>query len=352
MTRMMDAPDIAPDAEDLGAVVAEQAARLFERRVDRDTLAAADRGEWQAELWTAVEEAGLPLALLDEDAGGVGLPPVAAFGLIRLAARHAAPVPLGETMVAAALWGAPLEGPATLAPGTAPDGHGRLARLAFGRDAAQALIHAGGSRAALVPLAGRALVHDRSLANEPRDALELSGLPADAIREVPGLGPDGLAPHGALIRAAQMSGAMDRALEMAVAYANEREQFGRPIAKFQAIQQMLAEAAGHVAAASAIVDMAAEAWGTEDFDFAAGLAKSRTGEAAGRVSAIVHQVHAAMGFTQEHGLHFLTRRLWSWREEFGAESWWEERIGRRICAAGGEALWPAIVDVTAAGARA
>lgn len=351
MTRMMDASHPS-EADGMSALVAEQAERLFDRLATREVLAAADRGEWQGDLWTAVEEAGLPLALLSEEAGGVGLDPVGAIGLVRLAARHAAPVPLGETMIAAALWGEALEGPATLAAASAPDGHGRLTRLAFGRNAGHALVHVGGDRLALVPLAGASLTHDRSLANEPRDGLELSGLPADAIREVPGIGEDGLAPHGALIRAAQMSGAMERALDMSVAYANDRVQFGRPIAKFQAIQQMLAEAAGHVAAASAIVDMAAEAWGTPDLAFAAGLAKSRAGEAAGRVAAIAHQVHAAMGFTHEHSLHFLTRRMWSWREEFGAETWWEERIGRQVCAAGGEALWPAIVDITAAGARA
>jgi acyl-CoA dehydrogenase len=49
-----------------------------------------------------------------------------------------------------------------------------------------------------------------------------------------------------------------------------------------------------------------------------------------------------MGFTQEHPLHFATRRLWSWRDEFGAEAFWQARIGRLVCAQGGEALWPTI----------
>ena len=44
------------------------------------------------------------------------------------------------------------------------------------------------------------------------------------------------------------------------------------------------------------------------------------GEAAGIGAAIAHQMHGAIGFTQEHQLHYLTRRLWSWRDEFGNEA--------------------------------
>src|SRR5207248_4651288 len=58
----------------------------------------------------------------------------------------------------------------------------------------------------------------------------------------------------------------------------------------------------------------------------------------------IYQVHGAMGFTQEHPLHFATRRLWAWRDEWGAESYWQERIGRMICAAGGEGFWPLLAD--------
>ena len=50
-----------------------------------------------------------------------------------------------------------------------------------------------------------------------------------------------------------------------------------------------------------------------------------------------------MGFTQEHPLHFATRRLWSWRDEFGHEAFWQERIGRLACADGGDALWRRLV---------
>ena len=60
--------------------------------------------------------------------------------------------------------------------------------------------------------------------------------------------------RGALARAMMMAGAMERALDTAVTYAGERKQFGRPIAKFQAVQQKLAVMAGQVAAAGAAAD--------------------------------------------------------------------------------------------------
>ena len=338
----MNKPMSAPD--DLSAILFEQTERLLTQHVTKAALQGADRGEWQAPLWAALEEAGLPLALLPEAQGGVGLAPTEALGLARLAARHAAPVPLGETMIAAALWGEPLEGPATLAAPSLPDARGEAPRTPFARNCPKALVHFGGARVALVETAGRISAQGANLANEPRDTLVLDG--AGEVREVTWLDADGLAPVGALLRALQMAGAMEGALQMALTHAMEREQFGRPLSKFQAIQQMLADAAGHVAAASAIADNAAEAWGTPELPLAAALAKSRAGEAAGRVAEIVHQVHAAMGFTQEHPLHFLTRRLWSWREEFGSEIHWEERVGRQVCAGGGEALWPLLVRVT------
>jgi hypothetical protein len=50
-------------------------------------------------------------------------------------------------------------------------------------------------------------------------------------------------------------------------------------------------------------------------------------------------VHGAIGFTYEHSLHFLTRRLWSWRAEFGGESRWAIALGRQVVARGAGALW-------------
>jgi alkylation response protein AidB-like acyl-CoA dehydrogenase len=78
-----------------------------------------------------------------------------------------------------------------------------------------------------------------------------------------------------------------------------------------------------VAAARAAADAAAE--DPEIWKIAA--AKVRCGEAAGRGAEIAHQVHGAIGFTDEHVLHHFTLRLWSWRDEFGTEEEWASVLG-------------------------
>ena len=132
---------------------------------------------------------------------------------------------------------------------------------------------------------------------------------------------------------------------MTTQYALDRTQFGRPIGKFQAVQQNLAVLAGQTAAAGAAADMAAEAVGDSIRLLPIAAAKSRCGEAAGIGAAIAHQVHGAIGFTREHSLHFLTKRLWSWRDEFGNETAWNRLIGRHMAKAGPARYW---AEITAA----
>ena len=104
---------------------------------------------------------------------------------------------------------------------------------------------------------------------------------------------------------------------------------------------MLAQLAEQVAAADvAVAAAAAQLARGGDLLAAAAIAKIRAGEAAGKASEIAHQVHGAIGFTYEHRLHHLTRRLWSWRDEFGIESDWSVELGRLVADKGREALWP------------
>lgn len=95
-----------------------------------------------------------------------------------------------------------------------------------------------------------------------------------------------------------------------------------------------AEAATRIAAAT---DFAAD-----DAGFAVAVAKARAGEAAGLVARIAHQVHGAIGFTQEHSLRLVTTRLWAWRDEDGDEAYWNAEVARRALAAGPDGLWPLI----------
>jgi alkylation response protein AidB-like acyl-CoA dehydrogenase len=132
---------------------------------------------------------------------------------------------------------------------------------------------------------------------------------------------------------------------MTVQYAQDRVQFGRPIARFQAIQHNLAVLASQAAAAGAAADVAAEAVADGVRIPAIAAAKTRAGEAAGIGAAIAHQVHGAIGFTYEHRLHFFTKRLWAWRDEYGSEAEWSSRLGQHMAVAGADRLWAEITAI-------
>jgi hypothetical protein len=321
-------------------ILYDSALRLFGDHVTPKVLEAAEAGEWPAALWRAVEEAGY-LDVLSEGPETM----IEAVAILRAAGHHAAPIPLPETMLARWLCAAcgieAPAGPLSIALAE-PDDPGRYAPVPWGRVAEAVAVVSGSS----LRLAGRGDIHlepGASLASEPRDKLTA----IDGGRSVPlpnTVSSDLVRGVGALLRAAQMAGAMEAALDLATTYANDRVQFGRPIGKFQAIQQQLALLAEEAAASLVAVESAAicVAEGRPSAEFALAAAKIRVGEAAGAVAEIAHQVHGAIGFTEEHSLHYLTRRLWSWRDEFGDEAWWAALLGRRIAASGGTGLWPLI----------
>jgi acyl-CoA dehydrogenase len=76
------------------------------------------------------------------------------------------------------------------------------------------------------------------------------------------------------------------------------------------------------------------------FDVAA--AKAAASEAATIAARASHQAHGAIGMTKEYELGQLTRRLWSWRDEFGSERYWSRELGRQLAEAGADELWPRI----------
>ena len=328
--------------------------RVFEEHCGKAVRESTEAGDWPAGLWGALEEVGLARAALPESAGGSGLTFDDAMLALRRCAYHAAPVPLAETMLAGRLLVAAglvvPEGAMTVAPGRVGEGlkiaggkiSGAVERMPWGNQCTHAVVaaeHEGTEMIALVPTAGAAGAVEKNLAGEPRVRMQFSSVAPVAMAPLANAS-SRLATEGALYRSVQMAGALERTLEYALLYANERVQFGRPIGKFQAIQHLLAVLAGQVAASSAAADAAVEASGNMADEFMVAVAKARIGEAAGKSAEIAHQVHGAMGYTREHNLHYVTRRLWSWRDEFGNETYWQTRLGRMVAAKGADALWP------------
>lgn len=340
---------------ELQTILSDTANRLLADRVTRKVLEAAEAGEWQRGLWQALEENGLPRVLVPESDGGAGGGWAEASIVLKAAGRHAAPVPLGETILAGWLLakaGIEMpEGPVTLISSGAMIEKGKITGKApgvpYARHAGHGVVlhakpDAQSTKIALVELKGAAIEEDVNLARQPRDTVTFSGEEAAESGEIPGLVDVKL--WGALLRACEMSGALSSLLEQTVQYAGERKQFGKPIGKFQAIQQQLAVLSTHVAAANvaaAHACAAADKYGEKgSARFEIAVAKIRADEAANLATGIAHQVHGAIGFTYEHSLHFATRRLWSWRAEFGSGRDWAKELGHAAIERGGEALWP------------
>jgi hypothetical protein len=146
----------------------------------------------------------------------------------------------------------------------------------------------------------------------------------------------------ALARAGQMAGAISAALTLSVEYTRQRQQFGKPLAAFQAIQQQLAVLAEEAAASRAAAAAAAHAADRGEAIFEIASAKLRCNIAAGQAASIAHQVHGAIGFTMEYDLQKFTRPLWMWRSEYGNDRHWSDVIGKMASARGADGFWPAL----------
>jgi alkylation response protein AidB-like acyl-CoA dehydrogenase len=110
--------------------------------------------------------------------------------------------------------------------------------------------------------------------------------------------------------AAELTGVAQRAMEMAVEYAKEREQFGRPIGAYQAVSHRCAQMFLDTEEARSLTYYAAWAADAEpeSLALAAAMAKARASDAAWGVTASALQVLGGIGFTWEHDLHFLLKR--------------------------------------------
>jgi acyl-CoA dehydrogenase len=318
------------------SMLSETADRLFANL-------AARREEGFAALWPAVEEVGFPLLLVPEAEGGFGGDWQDAFAVARLAGFHALPLPVADAILGAAVaadagWPTP-EGLAVHASGCegkVSNGRftGRLTGVPFGRHAATIFATLNGKLLRLTP--ANATPRENTAA-EPRDVLDYADAPVEEAAASLAL------EYAALLRTAQIAGALDAALGMSIAHVNDRVQFGKPIAKFQAVQQSLAVFAEEAAAVNCAGQAAARAADRGDAGFEIAAAKLRANMASGIGAATAHQVHGAIGFTQECGLHHFTRRLAAWRTEAGGDRFWAQRLGEQVCARGAENFWPDLV---------
>jgi acyl-CoA dehydrogenase len=300
-------------------------------------LPGRDRRASTTAAWDACEQAGFADALVPEAAGGAGLALPEAWPLAHLAGYYAQPFPFAETLLARAWLHA--------AGHTVPAGPIGLAP--FGAHRQGDSLHAGAvpdahsceyvllQSAEGVWLGARADAHLGVASFAGGAQADMRWALADLQRVQPARhqGADvALSTLAAAATTALMAGAMQRVLDFALAHANQREQFGRPIAKFQAIQQQMSVAAEQVWAARIAGQLAFQACGWAPDALRAAAGKAQTSAAAATVADIAHAVLGAMGITEEYDLGLYSGRLRGWRMAHGTESYWSAQVGQAALA--------------------
>ncbi|MBL3668080.1 hypothetical protein JL475_19200 [Streptomyces sp. M2CJ-2] len=324
----------------------------------RSATVPAARSDLDRALWERLDRLGFTLLSTGEEHGGSGGTLLDSTALLGLAAGAGAAVPLAEHDLLAAwlLAEAGLPAPAGIRTAAHPDADGLALSVPWaGRtDGVVALWHDPSDRVwRVADLAGE------DLAVTARD--DLSGLPRAhvrfplrALRAGAVVDPEVAERYtlrGSLARCAQMTGAMEAALDLVVAYANERVQFGRPVGRFQAVQHLVVGIAAEVSLARAATNAAAQSvmvrgWDDEHTRFLVAVARSGVGHASSLVVRSAHQVLGAIGTTAEHPLHRLTKPVLAWRADFGSMREWDVRLTESAVRAGSAGLWERVAPLS------
>ncbi|MEP2101618.1 MAG: acyl-CoA dehydrogenase family protein [Parasphingorhabdus sp.] len=327
-------------------MVAETAAKIYTDLCGREVPHEAEAGMYPKGLWDALAENGLPLAWVSEDNGGFGADYDEVFGAIWVSAEAASPVPFAETLIAN--WLLDRAGIAI------PDGatsfallDGKTAGVPFASAADHVAVYdAGKSEIALYKTADTSPGDGQALSPDDDNRLDFSSATpvASAATNLSRRAVEALI---LTVRAVQMASAIEAALNMSIAYVSDREQFGRPLSKFQAIQHQLAVAASESAAATMAATQAASALARNADDpekawHEAVVAKVQIGHSVEAVTVPFHQVHGAMGYTQEYDLHHYTRRLWAWRDTLGNEHHWSKLLGAELAVTSPDQIWKGV----------
>lgn len=313
-----------------------------------------DASPTASSAWTAVSDLGWPLVGLPEEHGGAGgsLADLTAIaeGLGRCAAR----VPVVETAVArwaagsaAASWDAGQVATVAWARGalSRSDGDdgirisGELSAVPWASSARHLVVVGDGwAGTTPLPIAAADIEPSVNIADEPRDAVRFRDAVLQPIEQTTPIA--ALEARLALLRGAATVGAAGSALAVSIEHVRTREQFGRPIGRFQLVGSAIAQMASEVTLARSTLEAAVDSQLSNSVDLArtaaAVLSAAQTASIVARSS---HQVHGAIGITREHALHRFTRRLWAWRDDPIPERVWQRRLGSRAAELGPDAFW-------------
>lgn len=333
--------------------------RMLKENVDKTVVDVVEQGKWSPYLWNLFVKNGIPIVAISEENGGAGGDLEDLLNIIRLTGKYAAPIPLAETTLANYLLERTnlqvVDGPTTymLSAGqayTLEDGKltGEAVHVPWARHAYHFVTLAtsdNGTHLVEIELSQASITPSANLASEPRDTVAFQDAPVAQVSAP--LSFDELRMMTTLetaFRLALMTGAIDKINDLTIQYTNEREQFGRPIHRFQLVQQHIVHLAGETAIALAAFNNVADALLTNPNGNEVAYARLRLEEAIQTVATIAHQVHAAIGTTHEHSLHQYTRRLWSWRDEGTSAVDWTDVVATQLLEQSGDSLWAYLTD--------
>lgn len=173
----------------------------------------------------------------------------------------------------------------------------------------------------------------------PISDLTFRSAPARVVRSAPEVA-DELPQRAALAYATAMAASARAIVDLTLDFARTREQFGRPLTRFQAVQHTLAD----LAARTTLMETAVGAATDDPSATTIAAAKTITSTHAAQVAAGAHQMHGAIGFTSEYPLGRFTTALWTWRDRAGNEDRWAARLASRVVDDGIDP-WDLIVGV-------
>lgn len=297
--------------------------------------------------WETLTDLGLTTVGVAEEAGGSGGEMSDLVEIAESLAEHGAGTPLAEH--ATACWAMAGSGAlptlGTVAYTTHPPS--RTLRLTvpwaaapashvivLGTNGPPSVLDTGGEGVRITP--------GSDVAGQPLDRLEA---PAADLVPLTGVESEAVSAHLALLRSAAMVGATRGAYRLTRDHVRTREQFGRPLVALPAVGTALARFRVEIIQAEAALAMALADAGTPRAYPAASAARIVCGAAATEAAQLAHQLHGAIGITQEYGLHPLTRLLWALRDADRPEEHWATVLGEHVLAGGETHLWNELTAV-------
>jgi alkylation response protein AidB-like acyl-CoA dehydrogenase len=302
--------DFSDDQQAIKRTAKELLAERFKPERVREL---AEAGRYDDDAWREICELGWAGIFIEEEHGGQGLGMVELAILMEELGYALAPLPFLSNAAAglALQYGGTDEQKRRWLPGIASGEARGTVGMVRSNGEAQLVPDADGAEVIVLVTGDGAYAVEASAADvEPLETID----PTRRFATVRANGGDALAGDStdriAAATAAELTGVAQHALEMAVEYARDRKQFGRPIGSYQAVShrcaQMLLEVEG-ARSASLYAAWCGDAE-PETLPLAASMAKSYASDAGWRVTAAALQVLGGIGFTWEHDLHFFLKR--------------------------------------------